>query len=168
MDEGRADADRLADRLAGRSFDRVETSPVGRAQETAARIAAPHQLPVQTVDALDEIDFGDWTGRRFDELSADPAWHEWNRVRAEGASPGGETMRGVQARILDHIERVARSGAIGSVAMVTHGDVIRAAVAGVLGLSLDHIHRYAVDPASVTHIRHDGSPVLITLNEVTA
>ncbi|HTG38928.1 histidine phosphatase family protein [Sphingomonas sp.] len=164
--EGRRDAERLSGALAALPIGRVEASPVTRAQETAAQIAVSHGLPVETCAALDEIDFGAWAGQRFEALERDPEWTGWNRRRAEGACPAGETMRAVQARVLAHIDDCARAYPGGTVAMVTHCDIIRAAIAGVLGFSLDHIHRLVADPASVTHLRHDGGPVLVGLNRV--
>jgi len=57
-----------------------------------------------------------------------------------------------QTRIVAHLEAVTRDHDGETVAMVSHCDVIRAAVAWVLGLSLDNMLRFDVDPGSVAHI----------------
>lgn len=149
---GRAQAKALAERLAAGRLDAVHTSPVRRAQETARAIAGAAGLAETVAPGLDEIDFGAWTGKRYADLSGDPGWQEWNGRRADGRAPGGETMRGVQQRALDHLRAAARESAGAVIAMVSHADVIRAAVAGVLGLPLGRILGFDIDPASVTRI----------------
>jgi broad specificity phosphatase PhoE len=149
---GREQAQELARRLGGERLGAVHASPVRRARETAEAVAAVHGLPVTIAEPLNEIDFGDWTGKRFAELAGEADWERWNSARAASAPPGGEAMAAVQIRALAHLRRVAdrTSGLV--VAMVSHADVIRAAVCGVLGLSLDRLLAFDIDPASVTRI----------------
>jgi broad specificity phosphatase PhoE len=165
--DGREQACRLAARLASCAIARLESSPVQRAQETASAIAGFHGgLAINTVAALDELDFGDWAGRRFDELADDPRWETWNRERASAAAPNGERMADAQARAWAHIEATARSGSGATVAMISHCDIIRAVVAKVLGLSLDAVHRFDVDPASLTWLQVGSwGARLLSLNE---
>lgn len=149
-DAGRAQACRLGERLAGRGPTRVECSPLDRTRDTAAAVARACDLPTPVpVDALIEIDMGEWTGRAFHSFGDDPAWRTWNEQRATARIPGGETMAEAQARIVGHLATVAAGE---TVVMVTHCDMIRAGVAHVLGLSLDHLLRFDIAPASVTGI----------------
>lgn len=165
-EQGHEEARALAARLAYLPIERVETSPVRRAAETARIVAETHGLPVMTSPAINEIDFGAWTGRSFAALADEPDWQRWNRARADGVTPGGETMRGVQARATAHLHAIAAAHPDATVAMVTHGDVIRALVAGALGLSLDAIHRFAIDPATFSRLHVDnGDATLVSLNE---
>src|SRR5947209_20190589 len=66
--EGRAEAAWLAARFLDERIAAIQSSPRLRARETAETIGAALGLSVEIVDALDEIDFGDWTGRSFAEL----------------------------------------------------------------------------------------------------
>src|SRR5688500_19149042 len=77
---GRAQATRMADRIAqsGATLAAIYASPVVRAQQTAGPLAERLGLPIQTADALAEIDYGDWTGRALDELRALEGWTQWN------------------------------------------------------------------------------------------
>ena len=164
--EGALQAQRLARRLAGADVAMVQSSPVRRARETAHAIAAAARLPVETVPALDELDFGEWSGRAFAELAADPRWEAWNEHRASAAAPGGESMVAAQDRAWDHVTLTAQAAPGQTIAMVTHCDIIRAVAARVLGLSLDHIHRFDVDPASVSRLAvGDWGARIISLNE---
>jgi probable phosphoglycerate mutase len=164
-DTGTRLAEALAARLAGEAIEAVEASPLERTMDTAARIAAAAGCRVEPAEALIEIDFGDWTGRSFDELADDPDWHFWNARRGAACCPGGERMADVQARFVDHLFASAGRHS-GAIAMVTHCDIIRAGVAHVLGVPLDHVHRFEVAPASITEIAiHDGQPRVVQLNE---
>lgn len=166
---GRAQAQALAARLQDVAVAAVYASPRERAQETAAAVAAPHGLPVRTAAAVDEIDFGDWTGAAIGTLGDDPAFRRWNDARATARVPGGESM----GEVADRAERFAYETAAahpdGTVAVVSHADVIRGLVARVLGLDLDQLLRFDVDPASVTRAAFgDWGAKLLSLNEGAA
>ncbi|MEJ1159861.1 histidine phosphatase family protein [Prosthecomicrobium sp. N25] len=149
---GRVQAGHLADWFSGLPVAAVETSPRERARETAQAIAAAVGVEPETVAEADEIDFGAWTLKPFEALDPDPEWRRWNEHRAAGCPPGGESMAAAKARITVHLARfAARLGGRTGV-LVSHADVIKAAVAEVLGLSLDRIHRFEIAPASVTTI----------------
>ncbi|MFW6076611.1 MAG: histidine phosphatase family protein, partial [Hyphomicrobiales bacterium] len=125
---GRREAAQLAARFAGRSIARVQSSPRRRARETAAPLADALGLEVEIVPGLDEIDFGQWTGRCFDELAPDPRWQAWNGARSMARPPGGESMIEAQARVVGHIEQLGCTLDGGNAVLVSHCDVIRAAL----------------------------------------
>lgn len=165
-DEGAMQAQRLARRLGHETLSMVQTSPVRRARETARSVAEAARLEPETVAALDEIDFGEWTGRSFADLAADPGWNEWNAHRAAATPPCGESMAAAQDRAWDHLIDTAHAAPGRTIAMVSHADIIRAVIARALGLSLDHIHRFDVDPASVSRLAVGGwGARIISLNE---
>lgn len=162
--EGGEQAERLAAMLRQTRIDRIQSSPVQRARETAAVIAAGGAIEI--VEAIDEIDFGDWTGRPFDELAGDPEWQRWNTARSKARPPGGESMAAAQERALHHLRTAAARHPGETIAMISHCDVIRGLVAAVLGLSLDHLLRFDVDPASVTRIAAgEWGERLLSLNQ---
>lgn len=166
---GAAQADRLARALKAAPPDLVQTSPVLRARRTAEAIGEMTGRKPQVEDALNEVDFGVWTGRPFAELEGQPAWTEWNEHRSCARAPGGENMVEAQKRVVRHVERTATQRPEGTVAMVTHCDIIRALAAAVLGLSLDHILRFDIGPASVSRIAVQGGEMRLTsLNETPA
>ncbi|MFS0770900.1 histidine phosphatase family protein [Sphingomonas sp. 1P08PE] len=169
-DDGRRQAAALARALAGRGLTAVECSPLDRTRETAAAIAVAAGLPDPVaVDALVEIDLGDWTGRAFGSFDDDPAWRDWNEHRGTARIPGGETMAEAQARIVGHLERIGRTRPGDTIALVTHSDMIRAAIAWVLGLPLDHLLRFDIDPASISPlVIGDWGARLLGLNEQPA
>ncbi len=165
-DAGREQASRLAASLAGEPLGRVIASPLDRTRETAAAISAGRDVPAETDDALLEIDLGDWTGRAFGSLGDDPAWRLWNAQRGTARIPGGETMAEATGRIVGLLDRLAREPAEATIAIVSHSDMIRGAVAHVLGLPLDNLLRFDIHPASVTRVVWgDWGAKLMSLNE---
>ena len=167
--EGLAQADRLAERLAREAVEAVHSSPLERARETAAPIAARLGLDVQVAEALNEIDLGEWSGRSFDSLRDDPLWRSWNSARSVTRPPGGETMLEVQLRAVGHMERVRREHPDAGVVLVSHGDVIKAGLAYYLGLGADAWSRFDVDPASLSAlVVGDWGARLRVMNEVPA
>jgi probable phosphoglycerate mutase len=167
--EGRAQAARLPARLE-RHTDRLAalyTSPLERTRETAEAIAEAFGVTAQPCDALVEPDFGEWTGWSFEDLDRDPAWRLFNTHRSRARVPGGESAPAVQVRIVSAIDEIASRHPDGALAVVSHADVIRAALLGWLGVPLDFHHRLVIEPASISAVRlfTDGLQVLF-VNEV--
>lgn len=162
---GRAEATALAARLSRMPLDAIGSSPRERARETAATIAAHRTLDVESVEDIDEIDFGAFAGRSFADLDGDPDWRTWNEDRAGARAPGGETMAEVSVRVRRALARAAETACGGTLALVSHADVIKTAVIAVLGLGFDALPRFEVSPASVTRIAIDrGMQRLLSLN----
>lgn len=166
-DIGREQAASLAASLAGVPLVRLLTSPVQRARETAQAIAVSHRnLAAEVGPGFDEIDFGEWTGRGFAELENDPAWRRWNSERALARPPGGESMAEAQRRAWQALNAAAARHSGETIAIVSHCDIIRALVAQVLALPLDAVHRFDVDPASVSRlVIGDWGAKVLSLNE---
>jgi broad specificity phosphatase PhoE len=164
---GRREAERLADRLDGVALAGLYSSPLERALETARPIGIRQNLPVQALEELNEIDFGDWTGRSLAELDQLPDWRRFNSFRSGGRIPGGENMAEVLARALQALDRMRQlhpnSGEI--VGVVSHGDVLRLLVAHALGSSLDLMQRFELSPASLSILDLESyGPRLLLLN----
>jgi broad specificity phosphatase PhoE len=167
---GRRQAAALAGRMAPERPVAVYASPQMRARETADVIAARCGLAVQPCDALEEIDFGAWTGRSFEALADDPHWQRWNGARAAERPPGGESMAEAQRRAMRWAEGLPARHAGATVAAVSHADVIKAVLSAVLTLPLDEHWRFEVSPAGVSKVqlRQDGGSRVLCINEVVA
>jgi probable phosphoglycerate mutase len=113
-----------------------------------------------------QIDFGGWTGRRFEELEQEPAWHTFNTRRSTAPVPGGERALDVQTRIVSAIDRFRRQHPAETVVAISHADVIRSAVAHVAGVPLDAFQQFEISPASVTALQiGDERARLLYVNE---
>jgi probable phosphoglycerate mutase len=164
--EGLEQAAIVADLLGTRPITAVYASPRERAWYTARDIAEPHGVKVRIDDGLDEIDFGDWAGKSFAELEGEPGWREWNEARGSARCPGGETMGEAAGRAVAALDAIAAEHEGETVAAVSHCDIIRGAIAHYLGLPLDHLLRFDIDPASVSRLQlENGSGRIGSLNE---
>ena len=101
--EGREQAGRLAWKLLGCGITRLYSSPLERALQTAGPIAEALGLKVEVRDALGEIRFGEWTGKRLEDLDRDPRWRLFHQYRSGTRPPGGESYAQVAARLEDWI-----------------------------------------------------------------
>jgi broad specificity phosphatase PhoE len=164
---GLAQAHRLAERMCGERFDAIYASPRERTQETACAIAVACEVgPVKLCDDLDEVDFGEWSGKTFEELNRDAGWRYWNDVRHKARTPSGESMLDVQSRMLRRMETSCSAHSGGGVVLVSHADVIKTAVCHVLGLPVENCFRFDIDPASVTTlVMGDWGAKLLKLND---
>ncbi len=149
---GRAQAAAAAQAIASRPVVAVVSSPVVRALETAAPIAAALGTAVTVEAGFSEVDFGTWSGARFDALADEPAWRAWNVFRGTAPAPGGESALDVQARAVGAVQRLAATWPDGEVVVVSHADVIKAVLGHVLGAPLDLMRRIDIEPGSMSRV----------------
>ena len=151
-EEGRHQARALATGLAAIPFEAVYSSPIDRTLETAKAIAEPHGLAVRTRKGLGEIDYGTWTDRPLKVLVRTKLWQKVMSYPSGVRFPEGETLREVQVRAIDEIERIHETHRKGPICCITHGDVIKLIAAHYLGLHIDLFQRIVVAPASLSLI----------------
>lgn len=164
---GREEAERLAVRLARETVTGLHSSPLRRAVETAKPIARRCGLPIREAPALTELDYGRWGGVSFDALRDEPGWRAYNTFRSGTRIPGGELMAEVQARAIAFLLQLRSAEPAGRIAVVTHGDVIRAVLIYVLGMPLDLLLRLEIAPASVSTVDLGTESVTVLgVNEV--
>ena len=165
-DKGRAQAARLVDRMRHLPLGAIYSSPLERARETAAPLAKALGCEVRMCPEAVELDFGDWVGHSFTELAGDSRWHAFNSFRSLSRAPAGELMPEVQTRIVGAVARIRAAHPGEAVAIFTHGDVIRAAVAYFAGVPLDLFLRLEIRPASISAVRFfDESLQILTVND---
>lgn len=163
--EGRAQAAALAQRLETVPLAAVYSSPLERTLETAHPLAQAHGLTVQVREGLGEAQYGDWTGRALEELKDEALWPVIQVYPGGVRFPGGESMRETQARIVAELDAIRDAHPGQTVAVVSHSDPIKMAVAHYTGLALDLFQRIAISPASVTAFAFaQYGPRLICLN----
>lgn len=167
-DEGRQQAEALGARLAHLPITAIYSSPLERAVETAQAVAAHHDLKVQILEDVGETRYGEWTGASLEELYKTELWPVVQVYPSGARFPGGENLRETQARAVAAIDalRDAHPEETDIVAVVSHADVIKAAVAHYVGLHLDLFQRLAVSPASLSVIQFNKfGPRLVCLND---
>ncbi len=147
---GRQQAEALVERLAPIKLHAIYSSPLERTLETAAPLARDRNLKVNRLHDLGEVDYGDWQGKSLRQLSKKKEWAVVQMAPSAMRFPNGESLREMQSRAIGGIERIAAAHPKGTVAVFSHGDVIKAVVAHFIGMPLDAFQRLMIAPASVT------------------
>jgi probable phosphomutase (TIGR03848 family) len=164
--QGRDEAKRLAERLEPVKLNALYCSPLERCCETADAILAGRKLEKQIVEGLGEVQYGSWQGKTFKSLVKTPLWRTVQFFPSQATFPGGEAMLAMQARGVAAVEEIRTEHKQGTVAIVSHADMIKALVAHYLGLHFDMFQRIHVETASVTAIAFMGTfPRLVRLSD---
>lgn len=164
-EQGRADARTLAEQLRPVPIQGLYVSPMDRCRETAEAIAEGRRVEPTEEPELNEVDYGEWTGRSFPELRRTKLWRQVRTRPSSSRFPGGESLLDVQRRAVRAIEEIADRHGKGVAAVVTHGDVVRLALAHFAGIHVDLFQRLDVATASVTAIElGDHMPRILCVN----
>jgi len=136
--------------LGERKFAKIYSSPMPRCLETLRPLAGKSKLKIEKDDGLIEMEYGDWSGKKLLALSRKKMWSEIQARPSLVRFPNGESFLEMQGRALESVKSLAIPGA--EILVCSHGDVIKAIVAGLVGLHLDNFQRLTIDPASITVI----------------
>lgn len=134
-DEGKFQADRLAERLADDSISAAYCSPMTRTIQTATILANPHNISVIHRDGLREIHHGHWEGmRRADVESQFPdEYAAWEEDPFTFSPQGGEAGVNVIARALPVIREIVLEHRGQNVVVVSHKATLRLLISSLLG-----------------------------------
>ena len=151
---GRVQAEAAGRLLASQPLAAVWSSPLQRARETAAAIAAPQRLGVREDGAFKEMRFGDWEGLTRDEVSARfPAeYRAWGETPHLVTLPGGETLAEVRQRVLHGLEDLREAHDGQTVCLVAHGISIRMLILEALGLGTDRLWSLQVSSTGISEL----------------
>lgn len=164
---GQKQAQALGERLATSHLQAVYSSPLERAVETAQAIISHYPGLEMCLDPdLGEAHFGRWTGDSIRNLARTRLWEVVQQIPSQAQFPSGERIRAMQARALGAIERIMSAHVGGKIAIVSHGDVIKAIIAHYCGMHLDMFQRLVIAPASISVVAfHAKRPMLVCLND---
>ncbi|MCP4360854.1 MAG: MSMEG_4193 family putative phosphomutase [Chloroflexi bacterium] len=147
---GRTQAQAAAQRLAHLPLKAIYSSPVSRCLETAAYIADAHQLDIIPLEAVGEVRYGDWEGKKIKKLAKKKRWFTVQFFPSRMQFPNGETLREVQFRAIQALEELASKHPHDMIIVVFHADLIKLVLAHYLGVHIDLFQRIVIAPASVS------------------
>jgi probable phosphomutase (TIGR03848 family) len=151
-EKGKEQAVNAAARLAHLPITAVYSSPVTRCLETARPIANTFDLPITPIEAVGEVHYGKWEGKKIKKLAKKPAWYIVQHFPSRHQFPGGESLREVQNRAVTALEQLSQRHNEEIIVVVSHADVIKLLLAHYLGVHLDLFQRIGLSPASVSVI----------------
>jgi probable phosphoglycerate mutase len=166
-DRGRREAERLAAWLGHEHIDHVLASPLRRARETAAPLAAALGVEVEIDEGLSEYDAEATSYIPIEELRElkDERWLATIEGRWEDA--GGVAPEVFQRQVIPAVEAIVERFPGKKVAAVSHGGVINVYLAHVIGLT-DHLLWFHPGYTSVNrvHAARSGARSVGTINEL--
>jgi probable phosphomutase (TIGR03848 family) len=149
-EQGKDEVKLLSERLAHLPIKAIYSSPLERCLETAAAIALPLNLETMELDAVGEVRYGKWEGKKIKKLSKKRSWSAVQHYPSRFRFPDGEALRTVQQRAVDAIESLAQKHREELIVVVSHADVIKLLLAHYLGMHIDLFQRIGLSPASVS------------------
>ncbi len=171
-DEGREQARRLGQRLAGEPLAAAYASPMSRTMDTAAAIVGARALTVTPVDGLRETDHGHWEGKTREDVKREfrDEYERWERDPVTFAPSAGETGLEVLARALPAFLALVERHRAGSILVVSHKATIRLIVSQLLGIELrGYRDRLDMSPCglSILDMKAGAEARLILFNDVS-
>jgi probable phosphoglycerate mutase len=164
-DKGKAQAAALAELLSNQPIAAIYSSPLERCLETAQPLATKLGLPVTTEAGLLEVDYGEWRGSNLKELAKLPEWKMVQHFPSSFRFPQGETLREVQHRAINAVDRLRHSHPNAVIALFSHGDVLRTTLAHYLGTPLDLFQRVIVSTGAISLLSFaDDMPAVLAVN----
>lgn len=165
----------LSQRLGSFPIAQMRISPMERCFETVSPwinefVLATNPKFEPLIDPmLNEVDYGDWSGKRLATLSRKKEWKTVQESPSRMYFPGGEGIAAMQARVMKSVHEVASLPDSKVAVFVSHGDVIKSIVASALGMHLDEFQRIIIDPASVSVIEYNSvKPRILLVNDTRA
>jgi broad specificity phosphatase PhoE len=155
--------------LAEFRIHQVFASPLVRARQTAAEIASPHGLSVNTIDALHECDVGEWEGLDWDTIhQRDPeAAREFLDRPGDHPYLGGESYRDTLDRVRPAICGLLERCVGQNIVIVAHNVVNRVFLAHLLGTDLNQAKGIPQSNGAVNFLRYQNAQTVVTsLNSV--
>ena len=173
MDEtGRSQVAAVARRLADETPAAIYCSNLGRARETAEAIQAHMATrPLLRVDdRLTEGHFGDWQGRRYEDLRVEDGerLRRWEADRLGVPPPNGEALADLGQRVQAVYEEILAGNKDQTVVIAAHGGSLQVMIVLALGLPLERYWQFHVSNASLTELQiYDREAVLHLLNDTS-
>ncbi len=167
---GRQQAAALAEYLVRRfSIDVLYASPMQRVRMTLEPLLARLPLQPQIVEDLREVDFGAWTGLRWDQIAErfGVTAFDWLDNLERGTMPDAEPEEMFRRRLDRVLQQIFKDSAGKTVAVACHGGVIRMALAVLLELPLHKMTHLEVEYASLTWIDCQGPKREMQLHNFT-
>jgi broad specificity phosphatase PhoE len=162
-------AELLARQLEVLPLAAVYSSPLRRARDTAAPIAARHGLVPVTHDGLREIEFGELEGRLYEEIEV--GWPElfrsWMEEPTRTRFPGGESFADLRARVLAASDEIRGRHTGATIAVVAHGGVTRTVLAAALTMPDEALFRLDQCYGGVSVVDWFGDVPLVRLVNAT-
>lgn len=185
-EKGIEQARRVSERLKGVIFSSIYSSDLRRASKTAQIIAENQEIKVKETSDLREINFGEWEGRRYENLTEKESeyFQKWLKGPSKYRIPGGESLTEMRERVINFLNLVVswvdednknkkgkkekgHNKDVENILITAHGGTIKIIIAHVLNMDIKNMSRLVISPASLSIIQYyQTCPYLTLFNDV--
>ncbi len=167
-ESGLAQARAVRESLKDREIDRIYSSPLSRALETARILGENRNLKIETEEAFIDIDFGRWQGlshQKVREAHKD-LYEMWLSNPQTVTFPEGESLETVRTRSGKALEEIVKNHPGETLAIVSHRVLNKVLLCAVLGVELSHFWYIRQDTCAINVFEYkDGAFYLTLLND---
>jgi broad specificity phosphatase PhoE len=144
----------LAQFLLAKQLEAIYASPMKRVQQTLMPFLSNGAPPQTILPNLREVDFGDWTGLNWEQVSEKfkLLTHEWLEHIERGVMPNGENGVQFRGRIEPCVRKIIKDHPGQTIGIFCHGGVIRMILAILLEIPLARTNMFEIEYASMTQI----------------
>ena len=164
---GKKQVERVGLYFSHRPINRIVSSPLARARQTAEAISNIISIAIETMEELTDFNFGIWEGLPLREVEKRfPAdFAIWKTSPEKLRIENGDTLAMVRNRISAGLANIT-SGQEGAVVIVTHRVICKIIVLHALGIGNEHFWDMKYDPGSITLLdRKNDKYTLIFSND---
>lgn len=149
---GRKQGEAVAEWLKDTRLDKIYASPMLRVQQTLAPTATQRGMEPELMPGLREVDFGDWTGNRWDEVQAKfgVSAFDWLEIIESNGIPNGEPVQELMSRVRECLIRIVNAHPHQKVAVFCHGGIIRVMIALLLEMPLMRMAHFNIEYGSIS------------------
>ncbi|VAX35556.1 hypothetical protein MNBD_UNCLBAC01-646 [hydrothermal vent metagenome] len=164
--KGKKQIQRLSKVILSYSPDVLYSSTLSRAQESAAILFKPLKKKIICDERINELNFGSWEGKTASELiqEKDVKYQKW----MQGCfikPPLGESVLSLKKRVGFFMQDCIKKHDGKTVAVMSHGGVLRCFIVEALGLSRKQLFQFHIDTATITVMTVcSGFGQLVTFN----
>lgn len=149
---GLKQAEAVAAWLKDTKLAKIYASPMLRVQQTLAPTVKLHGLEPELMPGLREMDFGDWTGHRWDQVQSifGVSAFDWLEIIEAGGIPNGEYIESLKSRVQECLVSIVNAHPHQKVAVFCHGGIIRVMIALLLELPLARMAHFNIEYGSIS------------------
>ncbi len=149
---GQKQGEAVAAWLKDTKLDKIYASPMLRVQQTLAPSAKQRGMEPELLAGLREVDFGDWTGNRWDEVQAKfgVSAFDWLEIIESNGIPNGEPVQELMSRVRECLIRIVNAHPHQKVAVFCHGGIIRVMIALLLEMPLMRMAHFNIEYGSIS------------------
>jgi len=151
---GMSQAEAVAAWLKDTKLDALYASPMLRVQQTLTPLAKQRGMQPELMPGLREVDFGDWTGNRWDEVQVKfgVSAFDWLEIIESNGIPNGESVQGIMTRVQECLLQIVNAHPHQRVAVFCHGGIIRVMIALLLEMPLARMAHFNIEYGSISMV----------------